>query len=205
MEWHQTDDIVVGWAMGWEEMDEADAFKALEHPAHGRAVGPLVRRTMSQGARSSEAQTENTLQRNGARLGAGDQAVLQNPEVRRLLAQTAVESYRQGVEGNVEQALLLTRNWGSPLATINGARLSLWHGMQDRIMPVAPARLLTQALPQYQAQFYPDTGYLSTLITHAPDILQTLVAAWDSAPEQHAQANVSETDSHAHGDSDLSN
>jgi pimeloyl-ACP methyl ester carboxylesterase len=50
----------------------------------------------------------------------------------------------------------------------------LWHGEQDRIMSVAPARQLAQALPHCQATFYPDTGHLSTVVAHADDIMGAL-------------------------------
>jgi pimeloyl-ACP methyl ester carboxylesterase len=139
-----------------------------------RLFRALVSRTMRTGARSSEADTERTLLRNVARLGAGDQQVVAIPEIRRIYAETAVESYRQGVQANVEDALMLAKRWPFRVEDIAFAPLFLWHGEQDRIMPVAPARLLAQALPQCQATFYPDTGHLCTVVTHAGDILRAL-------------------------------
>jgi pimeloyl-ACP methyl ester carboxylesterase len=129
---------------------------------------------MGKGARSSEAETEQALLRNVARLGAGDQRVVALPQIRRIYAQTAVESYRQGLQANVEEALMLARPWAFRVEDISFARLFLWHGEQDRIMPVAPARLLAQALPQCTATFYPDTGHLSTIVTHADEIVRAL-------------------------------
>jgi hypothetical protein len=63
----------------------------LEHLPAG-LFWSLVRRTMGKGARASEAETEQSLLRNAARLGAGVQQALSRPELRRLWAQTAVES-----------------------------------------------------------------------------------------------------------------
>src|SRR5579884_1106386 len=63
----------------------------------------LVRRNMRKAATATEAETEQVLLRNAARLGDGDRAVVAAPEIRRIYAQTAVESYRQGVSANVEQ------------------------------------------------------------------------------------------------------
>lgn len=134
----------------------------------------LLRRTMRRGATSSVAETEQSLVRNGARLGAGDQSVLDIPEIRRIYAQTAVESYRQGMQANIEEAAMLARRWEFRVEDITFERIFLWHGEQDRIMPVAPARLLAQTLPQCQATFYPDTGHLSTVVKHARDILHNL-------------------------------
>jgi pimeloyl-ACP methyl ester carboxylesterase len=139
-----------------------------------RLFRSLVRRTMRKRAMSSESETERTLLRNGARLGAGDQRVLEIPEVRRTYARTAVESYRQGMQANVEEALLLAKRWEFQVEEITFERIFLWHGEQDRLMPVATARLLAQTLPHCRATFYPDTGHLSTAVTHADEILSTL-------------------------------
>lgn len=140
----------------------------------------LLRRTMRKGATSNEADTEKTLQRNGARLGAGDLDVLSNPRVRRIYAQTAVESYRQGMDANIEEALMLAKRWDFRVEDITFERLFLWHGEQDRIMPAGPARLLAQVLPHCTATYYRDTGHLSTVVNHAHDILSTLCTSGNS-------------------------
>jgi pimeloyl-ACP methyl ester carboxylesterase len=152
------------------------AFWVLEH-LPPRLFRSLVRRTMRKGAAASEAQTEQTLVRNGARLGAGDQSSLARPDIRRIYAQTAVESYRQGMHANVEEALMLAKRWSFGIEDITFEQVYLWHGEQDRIMPVAPARLLAQALPHCSATFYPDTGHLSTIVTRGEAILRALCSA----------------------------
>jgi pimeloyl-ACP methyl ester carboxylesterase len=139
-----------------------------------RLFRALVRRTMAQAARSGIEETEQRLLRNAKRLGAGDQQILAAPQVRRIYAETAVESYRQGVQANVEEALLLAKRWPFQVNEITFARILLWHGEQDRIMPVAPAREFAQSLTHCQATFYPDTGHLSTVVAHADDILGAL-------------------------------
>lgn len=149
------------------------AFWLLEHLPPG-LFRSVVRRTMRRGATSSEAETERTLLRNAARLGAGDQAVLGIPEIRGIYARTAVESYRQGMRANVEEALMLAKRWDFRAEDIAFEPMFLWHGEQDRIMPIAPARLLAQALPRCTATFYPETGHLSTVVKHASDILGRL-------------------------------
>jgi pimeloyl-ACP methyl ester carboxylesterase len=76
-----------------------------------RLFRALVRRTMGQVARAGVEETEQRLVRNAKRLGAGDQAILRIPAVRRAYAETAVESYRQGMQANVEEALILGKRW----------------------------------------------------------------------------------------------
>jgi pimeloyl-ACP methyl ester carboxylesterase len=139
---------------------------------------------MRKGATATEAETEQTLVRNGARLGAGDQRVITMPEVRRRYAQSVVESYRQGMQANVEEALLLAKRWAFRVEDLPFERIFLWHGEQDRIMPVAPARLLARALPHCTATYYPDTGHLSTVVTHARDILNALSSAAGPDPNR---------------------
>jgi poly(3-hydroxyalkanoate) synthetase len=64
--------------------------------------------------------------------------------------------------------------WGFRVEEITFEKLFVWHGEQDRIMPVAPVRLLVQNLPHCMATFYPDEGHFSTLANHAQEILSTL-------------------------------
>ncbi|HEV8193426.1 MAG TPA: alpha/beta hydrolase [Ktedonobacterales bacterium] len=137
----------------------------------------FVRRTLSQGASASEANMEKTLTQNSAGLGSGDQQAIADPRIRQIYARTAVESYRQGkpgLEANVEEARLLATQWAFHVEDISFERILLWHGEQDRIMPVGAARRLAQALPHSAATYYPDAGHLSTAVTYAPDILQAL-------------------------------
>jgi pimeloyl-ACP methyl ester carboxylesterase len=139
-----------------------------------RIFWALVSRTMGQAARASVEETEQRLVGNAKRLGVGDQRILHIPTVRRAYAETAVESYRQGIQANVEEALLLGKRWSFRVDEIRFERIFLWHGEQDRIMPVAPAQQFAQALPHCQATFYPDTGHLSTVVAHADDIVGAL-------------------------------
>ncbi len=64
--------------------------------------------------------------------------------------------------------------WGFEVEAITFEKTFLWHGEQDRIVPVAAARLLSQALPHCTATFYPDEGHFSTLVNHAQDIWKAL-------------------------------
>jgi pimeloyl-ACP methyl ester carboxylesterase len=129
---------------------------------------------MAKAARSSVAATEQQLLRNAQRLGVGDWILLRQPEIRRMYAETAVESYQQGIQANVEEALLLAKRWPFPAEWITCARFFLWHGEQDRNMPVAPARRFARAFPQCQATFYADSGHISTVVAHADDIITSL-------------------------------
>jgi pimeloyl-ACP methyl ester carboxylesterase len=107
-------------------------------------------------------------------LGKPDREVLQNAQIRRLFAQTLAECTRQGVRGNLDEALLLVQPWGFKVEEIAFEKTFLWHGAQDRFVPVSLAQALAQALPQCTATFYPDEGHLSTPGNYGQDILKTL-------------------------------
>ncbi len=131
----------------------------------------LVQRLTGSDAESHE----KYLARYAARLGEADQHFLSNPEIRGQIAQVMAESFRQGAEGNLEVVVTETRSWGFQVEQVAFEKLFLWHGEQDRIAPVAPARLLAQLLPHCTATFYPDEGHFSTMAHHAQEIFSLLL------------------------------
>jgi pimeloyl-ACP methyl ester carboxylesterase len=135
-----------------------------------RLYVPLVQRATG----SDPASIEKYLVRYRKRLGAADQKLLSVPETRKLLVQAMAESFRQGGEAGLEEALSGVRPWGFQVEQVTFEKLFVWHGEQDRIMPVAPVRLLVQALPHCTATFYPDEGHFSTMANHVQDIWSRL-------------------------------
>jgi len=128
------------------------------------------------------ASIEKFFVRSAAHLGAADQQLLSNSEIRGQFAQAMAESFRQGAQGNLEVVLALAGSWGFQVEQVAFERVFLWHGEQDRIVSVAPARLLAQLLPHCTATFYPDEGHLSTVVHHAQDIFRLL--SGQSSPAQ---------------------
>ena len=141
-----------------------------QFPWFVRSYASLVTRIMG----SDKASLEKYLTRYAAQMGTADQKVLSNPEARDLLAQIMAESARQGRKANIEEALTGTRFWGFRPEQIAFEKLYVWHGEQDRLMPIAPVRLFVQALPYCTAVFYPDEGHFSVVANHAREILHTL-------------------------------
>ena len=123
---------------------------------------------------SDEAGAEARLARIAAWLGRADREVLQRPAIRRALVRSLTEGRRHGAAAGRREILALLRDWSLPLERIGSCRIHLWHGGRDRLIPVGPARLLADRLPQCSATFYPDEGHFSTLANHAPDILAAL-------------------------------
>lgn len=53
-------------------------------------------------------------------------------------------------------------------------RIFVWHGYEDRIMPIGPARLMARRLNDATATFYKTEGHFSVLVNRAYDLLAAL-------------------------------
>lgn len=122
---------------------------------------------------SETVSTEKQLLRASRFLSEPDRKLLQNAEIRRLLAQAIAECVRQGAQGYLDEQMRLVEPWGFNLQEIAFEKIFLWHGEQDRFLPLSVAQGLAQALPHCTATFYSNEGHLSTA-NYAEDILRTL-------------------------------
>jgi pimeloyl-ACP methyl ester carboxylesterase len=107
-------------------------------------------------------------------LGGQDEILMDNADLRALLARTMVETARQGAGANRREIERLVRPWGFDVRQIKLERMLLWHGEKDRIMPVGPARLLPKRLDDCKAVFYPDEGHFSVLVNRPAEFLGAL-------------------------------
>ena len=83
------------------------------------------------------------------------------------------EACRQDVRGPATDVSLIARPWGFDLAAVQVPVL-LWHGEQDRNVPVASGRYLASAFPNCRATFYAEDAHLSVPLNHQADILGAL-------------------------------
>jgi len=123
---------------------------------------------------SDEASIEKRLIRAGVRLGEADHHLLDLPEIRKAFVQATAEGLRQAADAATMDGLVYSKPWEFQVETITFENLFLWQGEQDRVMPAAAARLLSQALPHCTTTFYPNEGHLSTFVNHAQDIWKAL-------------------------------
>ena len=107
-------------------------------------------------------------------LGGQDEILMHDAELRALLARTMIETARQGASANRREIERLVRPWGFDVRQIKPARMFLWHGEKDRIMPIGPARLLAKRLVDCRAVFYPDEGHFSVLVNRSAELLDVL-------------------------------
>jgi len=103
-----------------------------------------------------------------------DRKVAARIHVREWLVASLHESLRGGIEGYVQDELILTvRPWGFHAAEIS-VPTHLWHGERDTLAPVGAARYLAAAMWGSQARFFPGEGHMIS-IPHGEEILRALL------------------------------
>ncbi|MGD0191466.1 MAG: alpha/beta hydrolase [Rhizomicrobium sp.] len=123
--------------------------------------------------------------RMGQWLGGEDLRLMQDPEKLDLLTRTMLESGRQGGQANRSEIERLARPWGFNFKKLK-APVFLFHGDQDRIMHVGPARMMARMLKDCAATFYPREGHFSVLVNQADALMDALTASGRSAALQRA-------------------
>jgi pimeloyl-ACP methyl ester carboxylesterase len=113
----------------------------------GDSVVELVRRRPQLLARAMSA---------GA--GASDRSLLADAEARETAARSFLAATARGVAPMIEDYLVCRRDWGFSPAAVAG-RVHLWHGVEDRLMPIALVRPLAAALPNCRPAFTSGDGH----------------------------------------------
>jgi pimeloyl-ACP methyl ester carboxylesterase len=104
---------------------------------------------------------------------ADDRAVLSDPAISKQVKGFRFEASRQGVQGMIQEARLLTSPWGFPLEDIR-IPVHLWYWEGDSIVPLQMGRYLHARIPNTVPHFLPGGGHFS-LYSNWKDILTTLV------------------------------
>lgn len=98
------------------------------------------------------------------------------PEISDLFAASIVEAFRQGAKGPAYDGMLVRRPWGFKLEEITFPTLYLWHGEQDRDVPVAMGRAVAERLVQCKATYYSGEGHISLIANHREEMVTTLMS-----------------------------
>ncbi len=88
-----------------------------------------------------------------------DRALLSRPEVRRLQVDGLVQACRQGAAATAQDLAIFSQPWGFRVEDIT-VPVHLWHGQQDRVVPVAMGRYLAAHIPGCRARFIAGAGHL---------------------------------------------
>jgi pimeloyl-ACP methyl ester carboxylesterase len=92
------------------------------------------------------------------------------------LHSTLRDAVRQGVWGWLDDDLALVRPWGFDLDAIR-VPVTVWHGAQDRFVPLAHGQWLAEHVPGARARLLSDHGHHSLSVAHYGAVLDDLVSA----------------------------
>jgi pimeloyl-ACP methyl ester carboxylesterase len=106
-----------------------------------------------------------------------DQSVLQDKTFSQKITDITLDSIQKTVKGWVDEEILMTKPWQFNLSEIIVPNLFLWHGEQDRNVPVSMAKAIADRISACQATFFADEGHLSIIYNHGSEIINTLVKA----------------------------
>jgi pimeloyl-ACP methyl ester carboxylesterase len=87
-----------------------------------------------------------------------DREILGDPALRAVMIANASEMYRQGTGGVYDEALCLARPFGFPIGGVT-VPVRIWHGVQDKVVPVGMGRYIERNVPNAVATYYPREGH----------------------------------------------
>lgn len=94
-------------------------------------------------------------------------------EETRQLLEVAFSGFVQGADACVQEALLLTNDWGFDFEDVGYDKVQVWHGTRDVNAPVSMIRYMAEHLPHCDLREYDDSHF--TLGRHLEDILSQLI------------------------------
>jgi pimeloyl-ACP methyl ester carboxylesterase len=103
-----------------------------------------------------------------------DLEVMARPTIRAMLKEDMIEAFAQGSDGAAYDVRLMAAPWGFPLESIR-VPVHLWHGEQDRVVPVWLGRQVAEAIPGAHAHIVRDAGHM-LFVDRMDAILGTLIA-----------------------------
>jgi len=101
-----------------------------------------------------------------------DQNVVKNADIQKIFLEDMVEAYKQGETGHYSDLITLVRPWGFSIEDIK-TKVHIWHGKDDKNVPIGMARFFEKELPNTAVHIYSDEGHLLYL-NHWKDILNQL-------------------------------
>jgi pimeloyl-ACP methyl ester carboxylesterase len=104
-----------------------------------------------------------------------DQEIMGDPAWQEYLRRGITEALRPGVEGWVNESMLMFGGWSDVDVTAVRASLTWWHGDHDRNAPLPAVRRLLREIPQARLIVWPEAGHLTAYIQEGA-ILDELLA-----------------------------
>ena len=104
-----------------------------------------------------------------------DKAILFAPANLEMFTASVREGFRSGYRGVAQDDVLVNRDWGFDLASIQ-PRIDIWQGDADVNVPVAAARYLQATIPHARLTILPGQGHFF-LFDRWLEILKELVSS----------------------------
>ncbi len=156
-----------GVTEGMQPMNVMFNELAIADPAQVLAIGDA----MADGIRADPAAF---LAGSGADLPDVDRALMQHPSVQAMMVESMTEAVRQGGRAFAEEMIMFAHPWGFELSSIRMPVL-LWHGSDDRNVPVSHARHIAAQVPGAQLRVLEGEGHMTLAFQHSSDFLAALL------------------------------
>lgn len=102
-----------------------------------------------------------------------DQKIMDSSGLLSILGQDIREALRQGGKGAADDLRVCVNDWGFKLEDIR-ARVFVWHGEDDRNVPLISGHYFAAHIPHAEATFVPNAGHF-VLFSHWRQILAQLL------------------------------
>ena len=106
--------------------------------------------------------------------GSPDKETLLETETLAAFSLSIRACFEQGSHGSLQDLRLFRRPWEFDISAIHQP-VQLWHGTQDRVVPVSHSRYLNDRLPHSQLEVVPGAGHFSLPLGHMQTILAALM------------------------------
>jgi pimeloyl-ACP methyl ester carboxylesterase len=118
---------------------------------------------------------EQLLDALGELLAPADRQALRRYAESDVLAAATRQALATGNDGHVDDDLAFVTDWGFDLDAVH-VPVTIWHGEQDRMVPVRHARWLADRIERPTLRLTPEDGHLSIFLDHTDEIAHSLTA-----------------------------
>ncbi|KAJ5095488.1 hypothetical protein NUU61_004844 [Penicillium alfredii] len=95
-------------------------------------------------------------------------------EVRAILLRMLFDGFAQGAQPAVQEARLLSQDWGIPFEEVAYDKVQVWHGARDKNAPLQMMQWMTDRLPHSVLKVYENDTHF-TMDQHLEAVLLALV------------------------------
>jgi pimeloyl-ACP methyl ester carboxylesterase len=149
-------------------------YKAPESKKGSAMLIPKAPRLILKGMNKMVVEKPEKLEANMRKgFPAVDNAILEREEVKMAMNQTLAEAFSSGYQGALDDARIYRSDWGFEISEID-KQVILWHGDQDKNVPIETVRYVADQLPNSSSEFKSAEGHLSLIYKHASDIFHQL-------------------------------